>query len=141
MRVGLFLIGAMLLLAPTAQAQQDTIGTRLAAAERYVDAADLGSLIEGILDQSIQQLPPEKQREAKASQQKILANIDMTKLRNIMVNAMVQTMNTDELTALANFYNTSTGKSILRKLPALEAAMKPAMAQEIANGVQRAQQK
>jgi hypothetical protein len=59
------------------------------------------------------------------------AHLDTDELATIAIAAMVKNFNTDELNAMANFYGSPEGKSILAKYPAYIAEVMPAMFAEI----------
>ena len=81
----------------TAPRAQDSIERRLAAAHRYAMVADIPNLIDGMARQMA------------------------------MVDAMVNHFTSAELEALAGFYGTPLGKSILRKMPEYMGEVMPAI--------------
>jgi uncharacterized protein len=113
-------------------AAQDTIGNRLAAAERYARVADLDSMITASMQETAKNFPA-------ASQGRVLAHlnrqIDRPRLRNAMLNSMVQVFNVDELNALANFYGSAEGQSVLKKFPQYMGAIMPILQDEMTRAV------
>lgn len=107
---------------------QDTMGNRLAAAERYADTFDFQTTMRQALAEMAKNLPESKR-------QSLLENnlvADVTWLRNLAVNSMVQVFTTDELTALANFYGSQVGRRVLKKFPSYMATFMPSMQRRLA---------
>ena len=100
----------------------------MAAAERYVAVVDFEKMMnDSIL--TIAQTYPANQRENVIA--KMRRAIDVQWLRNLMINSMVQILTVEELNALADFYGSPVGRSIVRKTPAYFAAFMPAMQQRL----------
>ena len=116
------------LLTPNLASAQDSIGNRMAAAERYAAVADIEKMMNDSI-RTIAQSFPANQREDVIA--KMRREIDIQWLRNLMINSMVQIFTVEELNALADFYGNSVGRSIVRKMPAYFAAFMPAMQQRL----------
>src|SRR4029453_13506037 len=77
------------------------------------------------VQQSAASVPPNKRKQFLAG----MAKVELNWFRNLAVNSMVLTFTTEELNALADFYGSPMGRSILKKMPAYMGALMPAMEQ------------
>lgn len=107
----------------TAPRAQDSIERRLAAAHRYAMVADIPNLIDGMARQIAMNFPPGERPSFIA----FMVGLDIVRLEVAMVDAMVNHFTSAELEALAGFYGTPLGKSILRKMPAYMGEVMPAI--------------
>ena len=107
---------------------QDTIGNRLAAAERYAEVFDFEKMLSDTIAAVAQNISPDKRA---AYVDYMNRGIDRAKLRNLLVISLVEVFTTDELNALADFYGSPIGRSILKKFPQAMAVFTPALLQEI----------
>ena len=135
---------ALLALMVCARAE-DAVGTRLAAAERYIHVVDVQAMTENLLAGMVQKFPIEKRD---ALLKRFSREVRRSRLESILVNAMVQVYGSDELNAAADFYSSPQGQAILRKssqfinaaMPAMEAEMDrilQAMGGKISRGMAR----
>ena len=76
--------------------------------------ADIPNLIDGMARQMAMNFPPGERPSFIA----FMVGLDIVRLEVAMVDAMVNHFTSAELEALAGFYGTPLGKSILRKMPA-----------------------
>ena len=116
------------LLTPNLASAQNSIGNRMAAAERYAAVIDFEKMMNDMILGVAQNFPANKREDAIA---KMRREIDVQWLRNLAINSMVQIFTVEELNALADFYGNSVGRSIVRKMPAYFAAFMPAMQQRL----------
>ena len=108
--------------------QADTQETRMAAAKRCYVAMDTKKLMDETLRASAAHLPEDRRDEVLALAR---AHLRTDELAAIATAALVKNFNTDELNAMANFYGSPEGKSILAKYPAYIAEVMPAMLAEV----------
>ena len=101
---------------------QDTSGNRLEAAYRYVRTSDVLKMMNEIVEQFALNLP-ENRREAFI--QFMSESLDIQMLESVMVTSMVQHFTVNELNALADFYGSPEGVSIMKKFPAYMATAMP----------------
>ena len=107
---------------------QDDVGAKLAAAERYVRAVEMQTLVENMLTVMAHKLPPEKRD---TFLKRFKQEVSRSRMEAIMVNAMVQVYEADELNAAADFYSSPQGQAILQKSSRFMAAAMPAMEAEM----------
>jgi hypothetical protein len=108
----------------------------MAAAKRCYVAMDKDKLMDETLRATVARLPEDKRDEVFALAK---AHLRTDELSAIATAAMVKNFNTDELNAMANFYGSPEGKSILAKYPAYIAEVMPAMLAEIQREVREMQ--
>jgi uncharacterized protein len=106
----------------------DTQETRMAAAKKYYLTIDTNKLMDEVLRASVARLPEDKRDEVFALAK---AHLDIEQFREISIPALVKNFNTDELNAMANFYGSPEGKSILAKYPTYLAEVMPAILAEV----------
>jgi len=107
---------------------EDDQNTRLAAAKRYAKAYSLSKVLHDSIDQIANSLPEEIRPKFVYFMEK---NIDVDKLEIITLNIMVKHFTAEELTALADFYGSPVGKSILEKFMPFTADVQIPLMQEI----------
>lgn len=120
-----------LVIVPPAYSQGvlDTSENRRIAAERYLAAVPPDELIaDGIRE--LAALRPEGQRDEAARLMRQLIRPD--RLRQIMTEAMLKRFTVQELDALADFYGSEVGRSIVRKFGAYTADIQPYIRAEFA---------
>ena len=125
----------LLLLLPISFAfSQDTELTRGKEADRYLVAMPLKELMLDMAQQMKRNQPPEKQ----AWIEMIFNNyIDYKELEKICKDSMVKQMTTDEIRALADFYGSPIGKSVMKKFGKFMADVQPALQQSILSGIEK----
>ena len=101
----------------------------MAAAKRYYSTLDMKKMMDEILRAGVAARLPEDRRDGALTIAK--AHLDTEKLATIAIAALVKNFNTDELNAMANFYGSPEGKSILAKYPAYIAEVMPEMLAEV----------
>jgi hypothetical protein len=62
---------------------------------------------------------------------------DTNRLHNLLINSTIEVFTTDELSALADFYGSPIGKSILQKFPKFMGTVMPTIQQELMGQAQR----
>lgn len=131
------LIGHVLLLAflimavfSTTTYAQDTSGNRLEAAYRYVKTSDVQKMMNEMTEQIALNLP-ENKREAFI--QYMTESLDLQMIESMMVTSMVQHFTVNELNALADFYGSPEGVSIMKKMPAYMATVMPMLQSKVIN--------
>ena len=113
---------------------QDTIGNRLLAAEKYAATSDIGEMLNGAIAEAAKNIP---KNERKKFILETARNIDIPRLRSLMVNAMVQVFTVDELNLLTEFYGSPTGQSIMKKFPEYMGAVMPFMQDELKKAAEK----
>lgn len=117
-----------------ASASADDIAARRAAAERYEQTTPVAPMIQATVAQLAQQLPADRRAEFIAA----MANlIDVARLREIMLDAMVRHFTAGELDALARFYGSPEGRAVVAKMPGYMADMMPPLQQEVLSAAQQ----
>jgi hypothetical protein len=122
--VGLFVV----LVGNTQSRAGDDQYTRLEAAKRYAKVYNMTKMIHDSINQMANTLPEEKRPRFRYFMEK---NIDVDKLEIITLDVMVKHFTTEELNALADFYGSPVGKSILAKFTPFIADIQIPLMQEI----------
>lgn len=128
------LIIAAALLLPFASFAADESELR-AAAERYETVAGIGRMLNDT-NQSLASRLPEDKREPFINHMNEL--VDLEGLRQTALDAMVKHFTVEELDALADFYSTDLGQSILSKFGAYNAEVTPKVMQDVLQAAEEA---
>jgi hypothetical protein len=107
-----FAVACMPLHAKAAPPEPDTDQTRITAAERYAKAANMQKMMNEAIAQTALQVP-EKDRADFIATMKQSIRMDVVESGTILL--LVKHFTTDELNAMADFYGSATGQSILSK--------------------------
>ncbi|MHC8495190.1 DUF2059 domain-containing protein [Thalassospira sp. SM2505] len=118
---------AMVVLSNTTFAQESS-QTRLEAAERYAKVFNLPKMMNETVAQIALQVPQNRRDEFIQFMSQAL---DMEMLENLITTSMVQHFTTNELNALADFYGSPEGISIVEKMPAYMASTMPRIQAEV----------
>jgi len=133
----LLVVAFLCLFATVASASQDTLAERTAAANRYLKAVPMSSLLDDSFNAISQQLPVEQRAEF-LSQMKSLVNVKS--LEGIARQLMIKHFTTAELNALADFYSSKEGASIMKKFGPYMSDVMPAVQAELMRALQQMQQ-
>ena len=125
----LTLIVAIQLLISTNAHSQEYLASRRAAAERYEATMPVAKMLEESVEQIALSLPDD-QRATFVAQ--MLRVIDGQQLRSMVLEKMIEVFSADELDALATFYGSAVGQSVVAKFPVYMAEMMPLMQLELA---------
>jgi uncharacterized protein len=90
----------------------DTAATRLAAAQRYAKVADMPKMMRESVQQMAQRIP-EAERQDFVDFMNGAVRVDVLESGTVVL--MTKHFTTDELNAMADFYGSAVGKSILQK--------------------------
>ena len=110
---------------------QDTSETRMAAAQRYDAVSPFDDLLDKTLEKVKQSIPDEHRAEF----MRLIKFVDRERLRQTYFEQLTKTFTTSELEALAEFYGSEDGQSILNKFPQFTADIMPMIQQEIQHAV------
>ena len=125
----LTLIVAIQLLISTNAHSQEDLASRRAAAERYEATMPVAKMLEESVEQIALSLP-DHQRATFVAQ--MLRVIDGQQLRSMVLEKMIEVFSADELDALATFYGSAVGQSVVAKFPVYMAEMMPLIQLELA---------
>jgi hypothetical protein len=125
----LTLIVAIQLLISTNAHSQEDLASRRAAAERYEATMPVAKMLEESVEQIALSLPDD-QRATFVAQ--MLRVIDGQQLRSRVLEKMIEVFSADELDALATFYGSAVGQSVVAKFPVYMAEMMPLIQLELA---------
>jgi hypothetical protein len=137
MRYILLLLITVLGLSSPVFSLDDTPENRMAQAERYSNVMPLGELLNDLAQQFAQQLPPEEQEHFIDLMTK---HLDIDSLQKSVNEVMVKHFTAEELSALADFYGSSVGKSAMKKFGEYMADAMPVIQAEMVNAMSKAQQ-
>ena len=128
MKKNLCWLPLVLCMAVSAWALEDTPENRGKEADRYLQAAPLQETMADMAEKLALQIP-EKQRPV--FMEAMQKHVDYAKLKEASRQAMVKHFTADELKALADFYNSETGKSALKKMGNYTAEVMPVIQAEM----------
>jgi hypothetical protein len=121
-------LAVTLVLLTAAAAAEDDVQSRWAAARRYLAAVPVSQLSDSTLKEVAKRLPEDKRAEF-MSDFKDIFHADA--IAEICLAAMVKHFTADELNALADFYGSKTGASIMSKFPPYMADVMPPLQEEL----------
>ena len=128
-RLALFVPFAIMAIASTATAQDAVTPEQMAAAKRYLGVADMRKMLEQTIPkvaetvaQQLQQRSPGKFEKDALSffQKRFFERMFLdhwTDFESSVLNLMAQTFTVEELNALADFFGSPVGKSVMGKFP------------------------
>jgi hypothetical protein len=122
--VSLFVV----LVGNTQTSAEDDYKARVAAAKRYAKVWNMSKMVHDTIAQTANPLPDEIKAKFVYFMER---NIDIEKLEKITLDTMVKHFTADELNALADFYGSPVGKSILEKFTPFMADAQIPLMQEI----------
>ncbi len=109
---------------------------RLEASKRYLSVMPVSSMWADVTDKMMATMAA-GQREAFAS---IMEQIDLSRLENIMLNAMARHFTLEEINALTEFYSSPIGRSAMEKFGSYMADINPAIQAELQTALLKAMQ-
>jgi hypothetical protein len=124
-------VAMAILFSPSARAQDD-LANRRAAAERYEATMPIAKMMEESIQQMAAALPEDQRSTFVAQMEQV---VDGKRLRLIALDQMIQVFSTEELDALAAFYGSPVGQSIVTKFPVYIAEVMPLIQLELARAV------
>jgi hypothetical protein len=130
------LVAALLLPLSAAVAAEDTPKTREKEADRYLQAVSPQTLIGEMTKKVALTLPAAQQEQFKELMTK---HLDMNHVVTLMRASLVKTFTTEEIHALADFYNSPVGKSAMAKMPAYMSEVMPPLILELQTAAAKAQ--
>jgi hypothetical protein len=130
-----FLVIFAALMMMAAPASADSPEGRVAAAKAYVKVADVPKLMNEMVDAMVQN--PQLGLTPQHAEQ-IRGMFDHGEIENLMIEKMTAHFTEEELLKLAEFYGSSEGISIMKKMPAYMSDVMPVIQQKVADAVQKA---
>ena len=118
-------------------ALSDDYNSRLEAAKKYSKITPASKMLDDVFANISKQLP-ENQREAFIQQTQAL--IDVPKLETLMIETMAKHFSTEELNALAEFYGSPLGKSIMGKFGPYMADIQMGMVGQISEVIKKSKE-
>jgi hypothetical protein len=113
--------------------QRDTSETRKVAAQKYAAVANVSKMLDDTF-KAMSQNMPEKERPQFLELTKKF--VRPRQLESLLIASMVKHFTTKELEALAAFYGSAEGKSIMAKFGTYTADVLPLVQAEVAHAVQ-----
>jgi len=110
------------------QTPGDSPSDRRAAAERYARVADLKRVMDSMVTEMAKTVPPDRRDAFTGYMAKAF---DMSMFKGQVIDVMVKHFTTKELNALAAFYGSPEGMSILKKIGSYMADMLPVVHQAV----------
>ena len=112
--------------------QGDTTEARMAAAKRYFSTVDMNKLMDQGIQAGLMSLPADKRAEALRLTK---AHFHLEEIAAVATAALVKNFTTAELNAMADFYGSAEGQSILAKYPSYLAEVMPAVLAEVKRAI------
>jgi uncharacterized protein len=106
----------------------DTPATRLAAAEKYYATLDIAKLMDQVLAKDAASLSQDNREQARVL---VREHFHYQELTKVSLQALVKIFNTKELNAMAAFYGSAEGQSVISKYPAYLAEVMPAIVAQV----------
>lgn len=116
----------------SAEQQGDTLETRKVAAEKYAVVANAQKMLDDTFVALSQKIPEEERAPFLELSKK---HVRTKALESLMVAAMIKNFTTQELEALAAFYGSPEGQSVLAKFPTYMADILPLVQAEVGRAV------
>jgi hypothetical protein len=111
----------------------DSLETKKEYASQYLREANIRQRMSSILNEYSKIVPELKLEDL----QKIYEEMDWNKLDTLFLHAMMKIYSLDELKLLADFYTSSTGKSISQKSPLFMREVFPIIKKELDEGLSK----
>lgn len=136
-RVATLLLSLLPILSPASSLAwlPDTPENRETAADRYMKTVPADELLRDATERLAASLPPESRKEFT---ERMLQHLDTENFRRAMLSAMKKHFTASELEALAAFYGSAEGKSIVTKYNAYMSDLVPAARTEIQKALDKA---
>jgi hypothetical protein len=128
----LILGGAVVRCQPAGDSQED----RLAAAQRYARVAAPEEMLDSATREIAKSLPEEQREDFIRFMSK---SLDVESLKRQMIDIMAKHFTTNELNALASFYGSPEGKSVLKKFGPYMADVMPMLQHVMLEAAQKFQ--
>lgn len=135
--LAIFLFLTIISISAFGQDIEDTQENRRTAAERYLKVTPMDSMMDDVIEKVAIQLPEEKRDEFKLFMGKYVRNYV---LEDAAIQSMIKHFTTAEINALADFYSSPVGRSVIKKfgiyvadiMPVLMAELERAMSEFVA---------
>jgi hypothetical protein len=121
--------------APSRSVTEDTPENRRQAAEQYLRVVPPENLMRDTADRVAETLPEEARDRFKRA---MTQELDMTRLSAAMVDSMVHHFTVAEIDALARFYGSPAGKSVMQKFGLYMADIMPVIQAETRKALSKA---
>jgi hypothetical protein len=106
---------------------EDSPELRVAATDRYLKVVPASKMVDDMLAEIAKQIPPER-RDQFMGKIKLILRADT--IERITRESMVKVFTSDEINALADFYGSKNGSSIMNKFGKYMGMIMPIMQQE-----------
>jgi hypothetical protein len=126
MKINTFVMFAVL--ATAASALDDSPSNRQQQAARYMEVTPPKALIADMAEQVAKTMPPDQRESFKAT---LTKNLDTEAVTKVISDAMTKHFTADELKAMADFYGSDVGRSVMKKFGAYMAEAMPALQGEM----------
>ena len=111
----------------------DTLEERTAATRNYLKAVPVNSMVQDLTSEMLKSVPPEQKNEIEALLKKAL---DPKFLESLTIETMPKHFTSKEINAMATFYGTPEGASIMKKFGAYMADIMPAIQTQVIEALQ-----
>jgi len=109
---------------------------KLEASKRYLAVMPVSTMWADVTEKMMATLPA-GQKDVFSS---VMGQIDLSRLENIMLNAMARHFTLEEINALADFYASPVGKSAMAKFGSYMADINPAIQSELQTAILKVMQ-
>lgn len=112
----------------------DTKEDRIKAAQRYLKVVPMAAMMKDTAEAMAKKLPPD---EAAKMIKVLTTKLDIKALEDAAVKSLVKHMTAKEINALAEFYGTPEGRSIMKKFGAYMADLQPTILREVEKAMKK----
>ncbi len=120
-----------------AQSPADTEQNRIAATERYLTIMPMEDMIADMTQEMVKTMPAEARE---PFSRMMLEEVRLDVLEQAAKDSMVKHFTVTEINALADFYESPTGYSVMKKMGVYTADVMPVIQQEVMRAVQNLSQ-
>ena len=120
------------------EALPDTEENRMVAAERYLKAQPMEPMMRETAEKMAAQMPPDARQMFKDA---MMNELDIPKVEELTKKAMAKNFTLSEINAMADFYGSPEGTSVMKKFPQYMADLMPTVQQETMAAMQKAMTK
>ncbi len=130
MRIVVLFVVLCFAVSPSFASDEDA---KLKAAKRYLETTPISEMIIDMANKMAASIPSENREQFI---RKLTKEVDIKKLEQATLAAMMQTFTLDELKAFADFYGSKEGRSAMAKFGTYMSRVMPAVQQEIMRAIQ-----
>jgi tetratricopeptide (TPR) repeat protein len=109
----------------------DSVDAKLKAAKRYLEGVSIATITDNIINEMAQRIPPDKRDDFLRFTKNVNKSVTIELLEKVTIESLVKVFTVEELNALAEFYGSKVGRSVMNKFGVYTAEAMSAIQQEI----------